>query len=229
MFKVQPQFRRLILIGTPFLTGILLLFHPRPGSREMGLADLTGGMDVFALLGPVADLFLAVHVLFAPLLALLGLSVILLLDGVRGLAANISRISAFVFSVTYIMYETIVGTVSALLVRSAAALSPDEQAVISDAVNRLFDDPVLGDGPSILFLIASLSWPLAITLAAFALRRSGKPLVPCILLGLSFIFTLHASPLGTFGMILFLLAVVVIERAESPEVRSVEYGIAPFS
>jgi hypothetical protein len=30
-------------------------------------------------------------------------------------------------------------------------------------------------------------------------------------------------------MILFLLAVVVIERAESPEVRSVEYGIAPFS
>jgi hypothetical protein len=186
-------------------------------------------MDVFALLGPVADLFLAVHVLFAPLLALLGLSVILLLDGVRGLAANISRISAFVFSVTYIMYETIVGTVSALLVRSAAALSPDEQAVISDAVNRLFVDPVLGDGPSILFLIASLSWPLAITLAAFALRRSGKPLVPCILLGLSFIFTLHASPLGTFGMILFLLAVVVIERAESPEGRSVEYGIAPFS
>src|SRR5690606_32214348 len=144
----------------------LLLFHPRPGSADMGPVEKTGGMDVFALLAPVADLFLAVHLLFAPALVLLGLSIILLLNGVRGVAAGGSRVSAFVFAVSYLMYETIVGTVPGLLVRGASALSPGEQAVISGAVNRIFGDPVLGDGPSVLFIIASLSWPLAVILAA---------------------------------------------------------------
>ena len=215
MLQLQPQLRRLILIGTPLLTGIPLLFHPRPDPA--GTAPLaTGGMDVYALLAPVADLFLAVHVLFAPALVLLGLSVLLLLNGAGGIAAKISRASAFVFVVTYMMYETIIGTANGLLVRGAAALSPGEQAVISEAVNRIIADPILGDGPSILFVIASLSWPLAVIAAAFALRRSGKPLVPCILLGLSAIFTFHASPLGPLGMLLFLLAVIALERAGAP-------------
>lgn len=213
--QLQSQLRRLILIGTPLLTGILLLFHPRPDPA--GTAPLaTGGMDVYALLAPVADRFLAVHVLFAPALALLGLSVLLLLNGTGGIAAKISRLSALVFVVSYMMYETIIGTANGLLVRGAATLSPGEQAVISDAVNRIIADPVLGDGPSILFVIASLSWCLAVIAAAFALRRSGKPLLPCILLGLSAIFTFHASPLGPLGMLLFLLAVVGIERAHAP-------------
>jgi hypothetical protein len=210
MFQEQPLLRRLILTGTPLLTGTLLFFHPRP------VPAVPGEIDPIALLGPVAGLFLAVHVLFAPLLALLGLSAILLLDGVNGIAAKISRISAFVFAVTYILYETIVGTAAALLVRGAATLPAEEQAVIGEAINRIHRDPLLGDGPSALFLVASLSWPSAIILAAFALRRSGKPLLPCILLGLSFIFTLHASPLGSLGMLLFLSAVLAIEWVGSP-------------
>jgi hypothetical protein len=108
MLQEQPRTRRLILIGTPLLTGILLLFHPRPDPAEMGLTEPLGGMDVYTLLAPVADRFLALHVLFAPALALLGLSVILLLNGVRGTGARFSRVSAFVFVVTYIMYETII-------------------------------------------------------------------------------------------------------------------------
>jgi hypothetical protein len=190
----------------------------------MELLEQTGGLDVYTILAPVADRFLAVHVLLAPALALLGLSVILLLDGRRGSAAKISRVSAFIFIVTYIMYETIVGTAPSLLVRGAAALSPNEQTVISAAVNRIFGDPILGD-PSVLYVIASLSWPLAVTFAAFALRRSGKPLVPCILLGLSSIFFSHASVLGLAGMLLFLLAVVGFERAESPVVTGEENAI----
>lgn len=218
MLQDQPRLRRLILIGTPLLTGILLLFHPVPDPAAMEQAAQPGGIDMYTLLAPLADRFLVVHVLFAPLLALLGLSVILLLNGVPGIAAKISRVSAFIFIVTYIMYETIIGTATALLVRGAASLPLDEQAVISGAVDRLFGNPVLGD-PSVLFGIAWLSWVLAVTLAALALRRSGKPLVPCVLLGLSFIFVSHASMLGPLGMLLFLLAVVGIERAGSPVVR----------
>jgi hypothetical protein len=187
----------------------------------MGLAGQTGTMDVYALLSPVADRFLAVHVLFAPALALLGLSVILLLNSVRGIAARISRVSAFVFIVTYIMYETIIGTAIPLLIRGAAGLPADERAVISGAANRIIGDPILGD-PSVLFGVAWLSWIVAVTFAAFALHRSGKPLVPCILLGLSFIFVSHASLLGLAGMLLFLIAVVGFERAGAPLVTSEE-------
>jgi hypothetical protein len=222
MLHDQPHLRRLILIGTPLLTGILLLFHPRPNAAEMGLPEQhLGTMDVYTLLSPFVDRFLAIHVIFALALALLGLCVILLLDGVRGAAAKISRIGAFVFAVTYIMYETIIGTVTALLVRGAVSLPSDEQTVISAAVNRIWMDPLLGDGPSVLFLVATLSWPLAVISAAVALRRSGL-LLPCILLGLSSMFTFHASPLGSAGMLLFLLAVLGIERASSPA-ANVEY------
>ena len=216
MLKNQPQLRRLILMGTPLLTGILLLFHPLPEAAETVQMDQLEGIDWYNLMAPIADQFLAVHVLFALALALLGLTVILLLDGVPGLAAKISRVCAFIFSVTYIMYETIIGTVTALLVRGAAALPPDEQAVIGAAVYRNFVDPILGDLPSILSIVAWLSWLLAATLAAFALRRWGKPLLPCLLLGLSFVFISHASLLGPLGMLLYLLAVIVFERASSP-------------
>jgi hypothetical protein len=225
MLKNQPQLRRLILMGTPLLTGILLLFHPLPEAAETVQMDQLEGIDWYNLMAPIADQFLAVHVLFALALALLGLTVILLLDGVPGLAAKISRVCAFIFSVTYIMYETIIGTVTALLVRGAAALPPDEQAVIGAAVYRNFVDPILGDLPSILSIVAWLSWLLAVTLAAFALRRSGKPLLPCLLLGLSFVFISHASLLGPLGMLLYLLAVIAFERASSPS-RALESALA---
>jgi hypothetical protein len=65
-------------------------------------------------------------------------------------------------------------------------------------------------------------------LAAVALRRSGKSLGACILLGLSFIFISHASMLGPLGMILFLLAVIGIERIAVPA-RASSYETAQSS
>lgn len=214
--KEQLQPRRLILIGTPILTTILLLLHPLPDAADMPQMDHLSGMDVYSMMAPIADGFLVVHGFFALALGLLGLAVILLLQDVRGLAATISRVCAFLFAITYIMYETIMGTVTALLVRGAAALPADEQAVIGAAVYRNFQDPLFGDVPSLLSLVAWLTWVLAITLAAFVLYRWGKPRLPCVLLGLSSIFVSHASILGPLGMLLFLTAVVGLERAESP-------------
>jgi hypothetical protein len=228
MLHDKPLLRRLILIGTPLLTGILLIFHPLPEAAEMEHTGLPEGLALYELMAPIAEGFLIVHLLFPLALALLGLSVVLLLDGVRGMAATVSRVCAFVFTISYIVYETIIGTVTGLLIRDAAALSRAEQAVIGDVIYRNYTDPVLGDLPSVVSVTAWLSWFLAVTLAAFALRRSGKPLGACILLGLSFIFISHASMLGPLGMILFLLAVIGIERARVP-VRTGIYETAPTS
>ena len=224
----QPRLRRLILFGTPILTGILLLLHPLPEAGEMEHTGLPQGLALYELMAPIAEGFLIVHMLFPIALAFLGLSVILLVDGVHGTAATLSRVSAFVFVITYIMYETIIGTVTGLLIRDAVALSPTEQAVIGDVIYRNYTDPVLGDLPSVMSLTAWMSWLFAVTLAAFALRRSGKPLGACILLGLSFIFISHASMLGPLGMILFLLAVLGLERGAVP-VRTSSYETATSS
>lgn len=227
--QIHPRLRRSILIGTPILTGILLLFHPLPESAETGVTEFPKGLALYELMAPIAEGFLIVHLLFPLALALLGLSVMLLLNGVRGVAANISRASAFVFVITYILYETLIGTVTGLLVRDAASLSPAEQAAIGNAIYRNYTDPILGDLPSVLSVTAWLSWLVAVVLAAFALRRTRKPLGACILLGLSFIFTSHASMLGPLGMLFFLLAVVGLERARSPVVTGEKYGTEPVS
>jgi hypothetical protein len=226
MLESKTLLRRLILIGTPILTGTLLLFHPLPEAAEMEMTELPRGLALYQLMAPIADGFLIVHMLFPLALALLGLSIILLLNNVRGTAATLSRASAFVFVITYVMYETIIGTVTGLLIRDAAALSPTEQAVIGDVIHRNFTDPILGDLPSVLSVTAWLSWFFAVTFAALALRRSGKPLGACILLGLSFIFISHASMLGPLGMILFLLAAIRIERAVRP-MQASRYETAP--
>jgi len=225
----QPRLRRLILIGTPVLTGILLLFHPLPEPTEMEHTQLPQGLALYELMAPIADGFLIVHMLFPIALALLGLSIILLLDGVRGIAATISRVSAFVFVITYTMYETIIGTVTALLIRNATSLPPIQQAVIGDAVYRNFTDPILGDLPSLVSVTAWLSWLFAVILAAFALRRSGMPLGACILLGLSFLFISHASMLGPLGMLSLFFSALALERAGSPVMKNRAYETTPIS
>lgn len=219
---VQSPVRRVTLIGTPILTLILVLMHPLPDAADMPATGAPSGMDVYNMMAPMADRFLAVHAIFALALGLLGLSVVLLLRDVRGMAASVSRASAFVFAVTYIMYETIIGTVTALMVRGAAALPVEEQAVIGAAIYRNFQDPLFGDVPSLLSMMAWLSWTSAVLLAAFALWRSGRPRVPCVLLALSFVFVSHASPLGPLGMLLFLMGVVgVTAGMDVPALESV--------
>jgi hypothetical protein len=137
---------------------------------------------------------------------------VLLINRQQGIAAVISRIAAAVFVVTYIMYETVIGTASGVLVRLSAPLSADEQAVIAELINRLWNDPAFGDG-AVIATIAMLSWVLAVTAAAVSLYRSGKPLGACLLLGFSFMFAFHAPPLGPIGLGLFLIAVWRLEQA----------------
>lgn len=219
--------RKLALGGTPLLTGLLLLFHPLPEQAGAQPAELPQGLALYELMAPIADSFLAVHAIFPLALALLGLSLILLLHGVGGMAAGISRAGAFVFSVTYILYETIIGTVTGLLVRGAAGLPPAQQAVIGDAVHRNFTDPIFGDLPSLVSITAWLSWMVAVTLAAFALKRHGKPRGACLLLGLSFVFVSHASLLGPLGMLLFFFSVVGLERSRLREAGGKESEARP--
>lgn len=208
-------FRRLVLFGAPIFVGLVLLFHPIGGMPEQGKP-----VDVFGFIAPVADRFVLVHVLFAPGLGLLGLAMYLLLEGMRGRAATVSRVATGVFVVFYILYESIVGAATGNLVRTSLNLPPAQQAVVAQVASRLWTDPLLGDFPALIPVIAFIGWVTALVAGAIALRRAGAPILACLLLVLSSGLTLHASPSGPIGMLSFLLAALWLDRIGAKVVRS---------
>jgi hypothetical protein len=204
----QLSFRRLVVLVAPIFAGLVLLFHPAGGIPEPGKP-----VDVFGFVAPVADRFVLVHLLFAPAIGLLGVALFSLLDGLRGRAATVSRVATAVFVVFYVAYESIVGTATGYLIRTSLSLPSAQQAVIADAASRLWSDPIFGDFPALVPLLAALGWSVAVFAAAIALRRRGAPFFACLMLVLSSALTIHVPPFGPTAMLLFLLAVVWLDRA----------------
>src|SRR5262245_30095430 len=174
------SFRRMVVFGAPVFAGLVLLFHPAGGIPQPGQP-----VDVFGFVAPVADRFVLVHVLFAPAIGLLGVAMFVLLNGFRGRAVTVSRVATAAFVVFYVAYESIVGTATGNLIRTSLSLSPGEQAIIADAARRLWSDPIVGDFPALVPLIAGIGWGVAVFAAAIALRRRGAPFFACLFLVLS--------------------------------------------
>jgi hypothetical protein len=198
----------MVLFGEPLFVGLILLFHPSHGLPEPGKP-----FDFFGFVAPVADRFVLVHLLFGPALAVLGLAMYFLLNGFHGRAATISRVVTPIAIVAYIMYESIVGSATGNLVRTSLSLPAAQQAVIAQAASKLWADPILGDFPALVPIIAGVGWMLAVIAAAFALRRAGVPISVCLLFVLSIGLTVHSLPSGPIAMLSFFLVAVWVERA----------------
>jgi hypothetical protein len=82
-------FRRLVLLGTPLVTAILMLFHPLPYE------------DIVGELVPIASWWTALHTIQFVLFAFMGAAVWLLTEGLRGVAATVSKVAAVVFALFY--------------------------------------------------------------------------------------------------------------------------------
>ncbi|MEQ8673741.1 MAG: hypothetical protein RLP44_30075 [Aggregatilineales bacterium] len=221
IFVVSPFLRKAVVFGAPLLTVLLLVLHPAGMLTEPTATQPATQYGAYAFIAGAADRFVLVHLLFAPMIALMGLALLLIIRDQQGVAATISRVSVFVFVVMYIVYETIIGTASSFLVRSARSLPLAEQSVIAEMVNRLWTDPVFGDG-GLISVIAILAWAVAVTSAAVSLYRSGGALSTSLLLGFAFIFGLHAPPTGPLGQVLFLVAVWQLERPARTKVVNKE-------
>jgi hypothetical protein len=219
--KSQLVLRRLVLFGAPLFVGFVLLLHPSATIPESGKA-----LDVFGFIAPVADRFVLVHLLFAPALALLGLAMQFLLTGLHGRAATVSRLATPIAILCFIVYESIVGSATGNLVRTALNLPAAQQAIIAEAASKLWADPILGDFPALIPLIAFITWTLALITAVLALRRAGTPILICAALILSSGLTFHALPSGPLAMLFFLLTAWWVERAGEKILRS--DGIPPL-
>src|ERR687898_2857644 len=178
--------RRIVLLGTPLVLTILMLFHLSPYE------------DVANELMPIATWWIALHTIVFGLVPFMGVALWMLTAGLEGVDATLSRVAAVIFALFYDAGDAIAGISTGILARSAQEGALGERAAV-EGIETLFADPL----KSLLFDIGRYAWAVALVLVAVALWRAGVPRLPLVLLALpAYLVTLdHAFPSGslTFG------------------------------
>ena len=191
------------------MLAVILWFHPPGGSPVYeGVRDDVGE-------------WLFVHTAFLFFIPLIAAVVYLLLNGLQGRAATVSRISLVFFLVFYTAYEVTVGLVSGILIDYANGLPAGEQAAVADAIEYLNHDDILADPISVALFLGFFGWVVALIAAAVAFRRSGSGWGVTILVGIAAVFAIHPPPVGPIALVCLAIAAVLIERNRSVEAVAV--------
>ena len=182
-----------LMIGAPLAWAALLLLHP------------TGdGDDIYPVVADETTAWLVVHVgtlVFVPLMAA---AIYVLLRGLEGTAAQVSRIALGFFVVLYLAFEVLIGIGTGVLV---------DQGAGADVVEEFVDSGLI----AAFEMIGTAFLLVALTAAGIALRREADaPLAVPILLVLAAIpISWHVTPFGQVGLALFIAAVILVVRGHA--------------
>jgi hypothetical protein len=203
----RPLSRRevIFLVGVPLAWIVLLLFHPAGEGKE-----------IYVDLEDQVTRMLTVHIgmlLFIPLMAVV---VYVLLRGVEGTAALVSRIALAPYVIFYGAWEAMYGVGLGILADAVNGLPASERAT-GAALIQDYAENVLIRGFGVLVSLGSIAFIIATIAAGLALRRhAGAPLAVAVLLGLSgFLITAHPPPFGPTGLALFIAAVLLFARSQA--------------
>jgi hypothetical protein len=202
---------RVFLLGVPLAWALLLIFHP------------TGeGEDLYPIVRDEVTAWQIVHLgtlLFVPMMA--GV-VLLLLRGLRGRAALISRAAVLVFGVVYMAWEVLIGIGTGVLTNEVNGLTQTEVPIGAALVEAYTDSGLIRN----LELIGTGAWIAALVAAGVALvQEAGAPRLVLALLALSALPTAwHVAPFGQAGLALFIGAVLLVLRGGSSATAPVAAG-----
>jgi hypothetical protein len=195
----------IFLVGVPLAWAVLLLFHPGGEGQEIYLDIMDSVTSA-----------LVVHIgmmLFIPLMAVV---VLLLLRGIEGTAALISRIALVPFVIFYSAWEALQGIGNGILADKVNELPESEREAGADLIQDFAEDVLIAN-PGVFGIIGSVGLITAAIAAGIALRRNaGAPLSVTILLGFSgVLIAAHPPPYGPIGLALFVAAVLLFVRSQS--------------
>ena len=190
------------LIVVPLAWAVVLLFHGN-APRD----------DVYSGLRDEVARWQVVHVFTLVFIGLMAAAVYVLVRDLRGTAARVSRLALLPFVLFYAAWEVVIGLATGVLVQHANDSPADERPAVSDAIQSLQDNVIVGD-PGIVLAIGALGWWTAVIAAAVAYRRAGAPRLAWVLLGLSLIIVAHPPPSGPVGLVFFAVAVALLARWE---------------
>jgi hypothetical protein len=193
------------LVAIPLAWAVLLLFHPG-GEGDTIYADIEDKVTTW----------MVVHIgtlVFIPLMAVI---LWVLLRGIEGTAAWVSRVAVLFFAVFYGAFETLQGIANGILANEVNGLPETEQAIGSELIQDFAESPLARDFGA-LAIPGTLGLVVATIAAGVALRReAGATLPAAVLIGISgFLITAHPPPFGPTGLVLFVIGVVLFARGES--------------
>jgi hypothetical protein len=201
--------RRLFLVATPLALAVVLWFHP-PGGDD----------NVYEGVRDDVNSWLFVHTVFLLFTPLMAIAAYLLLNGLQGLTATVSRVALVFFLVFYTAYEVTVGVGTGILVDYANGLPAAEQAAVADAIQDYNESAILGDPASVSLILGFFGWVVAMVAAAVAFRRAGAGWPTTVLVGFAALFAIHPPPIGPIGLACLAAAAVLVERARAREAEA---------
>jgi hypothetical protein len=192
---------------------VLLLFHP------------TGdGDEFYPIVREQVTAWMIVHIGTLVLVPLLAGVVYLLLRGVDGVAALVSRIALAVFAVFYTAWEVLIGLGTGILVDQVNSLPEAERATGAKLVESFTDSSLIRT----FELIGDFAWLIAVVAAGVALFRranAGSSVAVVLLLVVSAVpIAWHVPPFGPAGLALFILAMLLVLRGRSSARSSAPAG-----
>lgn len=192
--------RRVLLVAPPLVLAVVLLWHP------------PGGDDVYEGVRNDVEAWMRVHTVFLIFIPLMGLAGYLLVRGLTGRAATVSRVGLLLFLVFYTAYEVTVGVGTGILVDYANGLPAAEQEVVADAIQHLNRSDLVGDPASFSLIVGFFGWVIGMFAAAVAFRNAGAGWPIVLLVGMAALFAIHPPPVGPIGLACFAAAAVLVER-----------------
>ncbi len=188
--------RRIVLFGGPVGAAIAMWFHPHAGD------------DAYESLSPVADTFVATHLLLFISLAVLAVGLYLLSARYRSQLATLSRAGTGVFAFFYLGFVAIVGLTKGLLVREGQALPAEQQAGVAHVVQYIHTDQLLFTAG----VIGVVGYLVAVSALAVVFYRNDAPGIPSVLLVVSILaLGVHQGLIAVVGMVSFIIAVGWLE------------------
>jgi hypothetical protein len=186
--------RLAFLIVVPLAWAALLWFHPAGDGAEV-YDSLTGQATTWQI----------VHAGTLVFIGLMGVALWLLLRDVPGRAATVGRMAIGPFVLFYGAWEAVIGLATGALVQHADGAPPGDRAAVSDAIQSLQGNAIVGD-PGIVSGIGVLAWVTAVAAAVIAYRGLGAPVWILVTLALSVVVVSHPPPIGPVGLVCFAAA-----------------------
>jgi hypothetical protein len=203
------------LIGVPLAWAVLLWFHPAV-ARDNVYGDLRDEVATYVI----------VHAGTLVFIGLMGLALHMLVRDLPGKAATISRMAIGPFVLFYGTWEAVIGLATGALVQHANDAPAGERPAVSDAIQSLQDNAIVGD-PGVVASIGALAWIVAVIAAAVAVRRAGAPVLATVLLALSVVVFSHPPPIGPVGLACFAGAVLVLYRSQRVAASRTAQTVSP--
>jgi hypothetical protein len=188
--------RRAVLFGAPLLAYVAGMLHP-----------------THVLVGGSPWLYIGVHLAWALIACLLAWMLILLVDGVEGLAARTVRVLAIPFAVSYTLFTSFGGVAIGAFVWKANELPPDQRPAAATLIDIVTHSSLAGP----IRVCANLLWLAAALAVVLALRKKAPlPALALLAVGAAIFAYRHERPWGAGGMAALLAGVVWLELKPAP-------------